>query len=437
MKNQKNKSSNKKTVPGATEKNLNITRAEADKLATRGNFTAALELMASVLRLQAKPPVNDYVRCCLYAWNASCYQECRVYGEQLLEKHGRTVQTLTMLLNIYARLNDYSATLALGSELIEIGVKNGSVYSAMAHAACGVQDYEKSARYGELALLAKDADIPDVPRDFPKRKSFNPDKKTRNIICFSLWGHSRRYLCGAVRNAVLAHDLYPSWTCRFYLDSSVPDDVTALLRELLAQVIIMPRPSSPWEGLGWRFQVWDDPDVDFCLIRDCDSVFSAFETVAVNAWLRSERWFHVMRTWYTHTPLILAGMWGGVTGMLNNIYTDYLRSFNNRSTRNIDQDYLHMHAWPIVKQSALIHDRFHRLPNTVPFPDDELWPGHAWHVGMNEAAAESAKQELLLREYAKRCPSLRLPTTTQQMPLKIHFVDKRPVRAGSFCSSEK
>ena len=38
--------------------------------------------------------------------------------------------------------------------------------------------------------------------------------------------------------------------------------------------------------------------------------------MAVDEWLTSGRYFHVMRDWFIHTDLIIAGMWGGVGGAL-------------------------------------------------------------------------------------------------------------------------
>ncbi|MDR2696763.1 MAG: hypothetical protein LBC79_10355 [Deltaproteobacteria bacterium] len=368
-----------------------------------------MQLMESVVRQQENPSRDDYAYCALYAWNSGRYQECRVYIEQSLQKHGRTSETLQCLMQCCAKLDDYNTAFAYGHELLKLGVKTHDVYSAMAHACwCGAKDAEGAAHYGALAITARDAGIPALPPQiFPQRKAFDPDKKTRNIISFSLWGETGRYLRGAVRNALLVHDLYPFWTCRFYLDESVPEDVTALLRELQAQIVVMPRPKLPFEGLGWRFQVWDDKDVDFCLVRDCDAVVSVFETTAVNAWLRSGRWFHIMRDWYTHTDVILAGLWGGATGVLNNLYTGYVRSLSGGiRTRTADQAYLGQYAWPVIKQNVLIHDRLHRLPGIVPFPDADFCPDGGGHIGMNEAAATPAKQAMLLREYGKRCPSL-------------------------------
>jgi len=418
------KSGTSAQVPSAHD--LNKMRIEARQLAGVGNFAAALKLMASVVRMQENPTASDYDHCTVYAWNMKRYEEGLAWCEESLSKLGRTVNTLHNLAAIHAKLRNHSAALAVGQELLELGEKNHRTYDLMAAAAQYAEDYEASARYGELALAALDASIPAAPpREFPQRKTFDPDKKDRNIISFSLWGQNARYLRGAVRNALLAHDLYPSWTCRFYLDESVPEEVTVLLRELQAQIVVMPRPKSPFEGLGWRFQIWDDQEVDFCLIRDCDAVFSAFETIAVNAWLRSALWFHIMRASYTHTELVLAGLWGGATGMLNNLHAGYVRNLNNTKTPTADQEYLREHAWPVIKQSALIHDRFHRLSGTIPFPDAEFWPGKGWHVGSNEAAGNPNRQELLLREYSKRCPSLSGRTTIIRLSDTVQTIRKK------------
>ena len=54
----------------------------------------------------------------------------------------------------------------------------------------------------------------------------------RRIIAFSLWGSNPRYLRGALHNALLAPSIFPDWTCRFYVDSSVDQALVAALRSL-------------------------------------------------------------------------------------------------------------------------------------------------------------------------------------------------------------
>ena len=64
-------------------------------------------------------------------------------------------------------------------------------------------------------------------------------------------------------------------------------------------------------GLMWRFLVLDDHEVDRFLIRDADSLISKREVAAIEAWQQSDKRFHLMRDYFSHTELLLAGMWGG------------------------------------------------------------------------------------------------------------------------------
>jgi hypothetical protein len=103
----------------------------------------------------------------------------------------------------------------------------------------------------------------------------------RNIIAFSLFGANRKYLDGAIRNTVVAAALYPEWTCRFYIDDSVPESVRRILARERAQLRTVNGLPSARLGTFWRFLVADDEEVDRYLIRDCDSCLCLRERVAV------------------------------------------------------------------------------------------------------------------------------------------------------------
>ena len=150
--------------------------------------------------------------------------------------------------------------------------------------------------------------------------AFDPTRPEENIIAFSLFGANPRYCEPAVVNAQVTRELFKGWTCRVYLDDTVPQHVHRRLREAGAQLVEMnskgPNPINP---LMWRFLVIDDPSVKRFLLRDADSLLSEREAAAVEAWLDSPFLFHHMRDYCSHTELILAGLWGGCTGILPNI----------------------------------------------------------------------------------------------------------------------
>ncbi|MGL5303704.1 MAG: tetratricopeptide repeat protein, partial [Aeromonas sp.] len=182
-------------------------------------------------------------------------------------------------------------------------------------------DDEKAVQAGNRSLQLKDAASGTpvagwaLPTGHPTQ--WLAQWPTRqHIIAFSLWGSNPRYLRGALDNVLAANYLYPEWRLRFYVDDSVPAELVSCLEQHGAQVLIQPAGQSLRQRLCWRFLVANDPSVGRFLIRDADSVFTLRERLAVEDWLTSDRWFHVMRDWWSHTDLVLAGMWGGIAGIV-------------------------------------------------------------------------------------------------------------------------
>ena len=86
-------------------------------------------------------------------------------------------------------------------------------------------------------------------------------------------------------------------------------------------------------------------------------------------WLQSGKAFHVMRDWWTHTEVMLAGMWGGTGGVLPPLQT-LLEDFKPASLANwhLDQWFLRAQVWPTARQSCLIHDSKFRALGSQDFP---------------------------------------------------------------------
>lgn len=229
-----------------------------------------------------------------------------------------------------------------------------------------------SIRHGTESLRLKNAasthpvlrDLANVPVP-----PFQKTDRRKNILSYSLWGTSELYLKGALFNVQFAKKIYPEWTCRFYLDDTVPQQIQQQLLANGAELVHMARTPHPFEGLFWRFKVCNDDTVDRYLIRDADSVPCGRERMAVNDWIISQKHFHAMRDFATHTDLILAGMWGGVKGALPDL-APLIANFIKRTSPNKtnDQQFLRQIIWPTFKTSCLIHDSQHRLDNTVDFP---------------------------------------------------------------------
>jgi len=236
---------------------------------------------------------------------------------------------------------------------------------------------EEVRRFGARALALKDAQTAADPgRAVPAVRPLSEDRR-RQVVAFSLFGARPRYCEAAILNVQAAAELLPRWVCRFYVDDTVPVAVVERLRAAGAEVVHLQASQVPdLSALMWRFLVLADPGVDRFLIRDADSVISSREQAAVQAWIDSGRAFHLMRDYFTHTELLLAGMWGGCNGAWPDVRTlmaQFLQSGNHLAARMVDQHFLRQHIWPTVRRSLLSHDP------VFGFMDGQDFPPHAPH----------------------------------------------------------
>jgi tetratricopeptide (TPR) repeat protein len=259
--------------------------------------------------------------------------------------------------------------------------------------ACGL--LAEAAEAGTRALMIKDRQS-SSPAATPSRHVASG--ATADVIAFSLWGRQPTYLHGALDNLLAAPRLYPGWQVRIYLDDSVPPDWQALLRELGADLRLQPAGQITRQKLCWRFQVANDPGVHRFLVRDIDSVLTARERAAVDAWIASGRSFHIMRDWWTHTDLMLAGMWGGIAGRLPALDA-LLATYRPAAmeTPNVDQWFLRDRVWPLLRDDCLVHDRCFRMAGSLPWPTPD--PPGTEHVGQDEHAADPQGQAERLKPW--------------------------------------
>jgi len=249
-------------------------------------------------------------------------------------------------------------------------------------------EHDEAIVLGRQSLKRKDmeAAVREKVWDVPETVSIDdgPPRPETHVIAYSLWGGSERYTRTAERNVRIAQDIYPGWSCRIYHDDTVPGDVLERLADLGAHLVAVAQRHVGKEGLMWRFMVADDPGVKRYLVRDADSLLTVRERVAVDDWLASGKPFHVIRDWYSHTDLMLAGLWDGTGGLLPGL-TQRINAFfraDNVIDRKIDQVFLGEVVWPSIRHACLTHDDYFGCFGARPFPPfGMLPPGH--HVGQN------------------------------------------------------
>jgi len=356
----------------------------------RGDLATAITTQQAHLSQQSAAAPDDYLFLALLFFQQGNLANSLTVIEGALGHFPEAPQLHENRGVLLLAMGDNGGALQASQRALECGSHSPNTHDCLADAASRLGRMDLSVEYGREALEAKDrmfsaypvlAPIPAAPPP-----PFNPHNRAENIISYCLWGDSDRYIAPLAENLKLLDHLFPSWTIRVYLDASVPAPFRADLQHRGAQVVQyeLPPGMPGHRRLLWRFAVLGDPSIRRYLIRDADSLLTVKERVAVDAWLASGYHFHTMRDYYTHTDLLLAGMWGGVGGILPNVDTLFAHRRGWRTEGNhIDQDLLSETVWPAIRGRCLIHDSiFTGCLGSVPFPPfGDLPPGQ--HIGQN------------------------------------------------------
>lgn len=364
----------------------------------------AIAITLARLNSDPDPTADLALQAAYYLFLDNAFDPAKAILETALSKRPDHLPLLLNLAVLCTRTKDHVATRTHLEKYIALGGTDFGAFDGLATACHKLGDPDAAANWGRQAIAEKTAR---AKRLAPPLRLGSPRGGGAAVIAFSLWGKNPRYLRGAVHNAVRSQQVYPGYRCRFYLDASVPDDVIVTLDRLGAETIVEGGEPSTIHRLTRRFLVADDPNVGRYLVRDCDSLVNAREAAAAGLWVESGKSFHVMRDWWTHTDPILAGMWGGLGGVLPPIaplIADYKPG--TMETPNWDQWFLRDRIWPSIRAHALVHDRCFHDGDSLPFPG--LPPRGNLHVGQDEYAVRRDQQAEELAPFKVATPSLQL-----------------------------
>ena len=347
-----------------THSNENILeqlRAKIDQREQKQAIAIILEILKTTTN------VPDVYRLLAYGYLKDDNNAEAIHQLKKARKIGTTAQTEIEFGRMLRTHHFLKAALTCFQAAVQLEPDNLDALALIAMTYHSLGQTDKVIQQGQLCLETADRMACQqslVPLSFPKDSiRFNANAPERNIIAFSLFGDNPYYLESAIANASMALAIYPEWTCRFYCGLDVPPSCLRTLKRLKSQIGVMSTTSENWSGLFWRFFAFDDPNIDFVMVRDVDSPFTLRERLAVEDWLSSKFPFHVMRDHPNHMEPIMAGLWGGCTRLLPPI-TPLIRSFlPTITTRFADQHFLRLQIWPRICNITLAHDRYYQLRN--------------------------------------------------------------------------
>lgn len=391
-------------MAGQQQEIPNAWNQQAHHLWVNNNINGAIEtVLAEINATPENKPKGPMIQFGYYLFLLKDYNAAANLFENLLADHPDDKQVLTNLIVSLSRSGNDEKTINYAIAQLRRDNKNFTLWDTLAKSFQRTGQLEKAASAGKNSLVIKDKlyNKPDSSWSLPQQAASEAAADKKRVIAFSLWGNQARYIYGSLRNLLLANDLYPDWELWFYVDDTVPPQAIDLFKQLGAKIILQASGQSERQRLCWRFQVANAPDVGYFLVRDADSVFSVRECLAVDEWLDSGKYFHIIRDWWTHTDLILAGLWGGVAGVLPDIKAD-VDDYSPESvhTPNIDQWYLRDRLWRHIKQSCLIHDRCFDAFDAIPVPG-KIPEGNA-HIGSCEFHQSKELQLKLLSPWLEK-----------------------------------
>ena len=274
-----------------------------------------------------------------------------------------------------SNMKRYDETIVLASRYIERHGEDLTMLDALKVANFYTGKTDEAIRRGQRALELRDAEACRNPPPVAMTEPGGPPSG-HNVISFSLWGSAPFYSYGAMINLVLSRTVYPGWSCRFYVDATVPPACVGFLRDNGADVRNI-EDEYPGVGLFQRFLVMNDPTVGRFLVRDCDARLSVAEADLVTQWIDSGYPFHVVRDHVLHNELMIGCLWAGRTDCGIDIVALMRRYFDSTlgptARYGHDQYMLGRMLWPLIRNRSLVHDKYYSLAgvNTVALGDPQ------------------------------------------------------------------
>ena len=189
------------------------------------------------------------------------------------------------------------------------------------------------------------------------------------LFSFSLYGTAEKYARGMLENCGMIGTRFRGASVHVYCADNVPPSVISALR-FYKHVTVIPVPTKPGiENMFDRLLACDQPGASHVFVRDADSRVHERDAACIDDFLASNKSLHVVRDHEFHKRRVMGGMFGLRVGTYN--MTERLEAWTQpRIEYQADQDFLSKDLYEALKDSVLVHDRYHT------FSDETVTPFH-------------------------------------------------------------
>ena len=356
---------------------------QARELWSQGRKNEAFSLLINVANDidGNKKPAWLYQLLAFYQYNYNDLPSALSVIQSSLEFYPDDPALLEANLMLNSMLGHVNEAKSAFETLMQHNISNANIYDGASSIYKKLGELEKAKEYGLKSLAEKDRQVCEAA-DFKaiRKRSAKAHLKQRpdaqNYISFSLFGDRPKYLRGVFDNYLAIEKYFPGWQMVIFVDDTVPEDMLNEIKKLKIEVVHEPSGQSSMDKLVWRFKPLDWDKSGRVLIRDVDSVITKKEAELIDQWIESDELFHIIRDWYSHSELILAGLWGGVAGILpvlQELQGEYVEK--EMSFSHYDQYLLRATVWPRIKKKVFVHDEVFQYAASVKPHNREDWSG--------------------------------------------------------------
>ena len=144
---------------------------------------------------------------------------------------------------------------------------------------------------------------------FSKKYNIRP-LSNKKIISYSLYNDKELYNYGVIVNYELKKYIYKDWIIRLYVDASINNKLLNYITNNLKNIEVFVV-DSRIPPMFYRFFPLDDPNVEYFISRDLDSIISYREEAMVKQWIECGKCLHLIHeVSVSHRHKIMGGMFG-------------------------------------------------------------------------------------------------------------------------------